>query len=122
MNSESETNGKKRPWPVSRNYAGICLEGQSKAKKTFVWIVHANRCSSTLTPRKEAVIIFNVIIVIIIIIIIIVSSFTITIGLIPVLFETFLSGTTVTKQNKYAYRYVLQLLVPTVRMLVLWDI
>jgi hypothetical protein len=98
MNSESEMNGRKRPRPVSRNYAGICLEEQSKAKKVFVWIVHAKRCSNILTPGKEEIIIFNIIIIIII-----VSSSTITVGLIPVLFETFLSGTTVTKQNTCVY-------------------
>ena len=41
---------------VAGNYAGICLEGQTKTKKAFVWIVHANRCSNTLTPGKEEVI------------------------------------------------------------------
>jgi len=50
------------------------------------------------TPGKKAAIVFNIIIIIII-----VSSTTITVGLIPVLFETFLSDTTLTKQNTYAY-------------------
>jgi hypothetical protein len=98
MNSESQTKGRKRPWPVSRSCAGTSLEGQSKAKKAFVWFVHANRCSNTLTPGKKAAIVFNIIIIIII-----VSSSTITVGLIPVLFETFPSGTTFTKHNTYAY-------------------
>jgi len=97
VNSESEMNGRKLPWPVSRSYAGICLERQSKAKKAFVLIVHANRCSNTLTPGKEAVIIFNITIIII------VSSSAIPVVLIPELFETFLSGTAVTIQNTCVY-------------------
>jgi hypothetical protein len=84
MNSESEMSGRKRPWPVSRNYAGICLEGQSKTKKAFVWILHANRRSNTLTPGKEDVITSNIIIINLI-----VSSSTIAVGLIPVPFEIF---------------------------------